>query len=84
MVLKRIGIIKDIAETYGESAIVEIFDAIKAGILPSNAVDPVDAVLSVIDEPVDYFLEESLANHHIVVLGNYVQEFSEFFEFVKH
>ena len=35
------------------------------------------------DEPVDYFLEESLANHHIVVLGNYVQEFSEFFEFVN-
>ncbi len=35
----------------------------------------------VMDEPVDYFLEESLANHHIVVLGNYVQEFSEFFEF---
>jgi len=36
------------------------------------------------DEPVEYFLEESLANHHIVVLGDYVQEFSEFFEFVKH
>ena len=36
------------------------------------------------DEPVDYFLEESLANHHIVILGNYVQEFSEFFEFSKH
>ena len=36
------------------------------------------------DEPVEYFLEESLANHHIVVLGDYVQEFSEFFEFAKH
>lgn len=57
-------IIKDIAETYGNAAIVEIFKAIKAGTLPSNATDPVDAVLSVISEPVDYFLHR--------VLGDYV------------
>ena len=36
------------------------------------------------DEPVDYFLEESLANHHIVVLGDLQQEFIEFFEYIKH
>ena len=57
-------IIKDIAETYGEGAIVNIFNAIKAGTLPSDAVDPVDAVLSVIGEPVDYFWHR--------VLGDYV------------
>ena len=36
------------------------------------------------DEPVDYFLEESLANHHIVVLGDLQHEFEEFFEFMKN
>ncbi|MBE0526593.1 MAG: hypothetical protein IH631_06590 [Candidatus Thorarchaeota archaeon] len=36
------------------------------------------------DEPVDYFLEESLANHHIVVLGDLQHEFEGFFEFIKH
>ena len=57
-------IIKDIAEIYGDRAIVKIFEAIKAGTLPSNATDPVDAVLSVIDEPVEYFWHR--------VLGDYV------------
>jgi L-fucose isomerase-like protein len=36
------------------------------------------------DEPVDYFLEESLANHHIIVPGDLQHEFEEFFEFVKN
>ncbi|TFG31600.1 hypothetical protein EU527_12065 [Candidatus Thorarchaeota archaeon] len=36
-----------------------------------------------LEEPVDYFLEESLANHHIVILGDFVQEFIEFFEFMN-
>jgi len=36
------------------------------------------------DEPVDYFLEESLANHHIVVLGDLQEEFVGLFEFVKN
>ncbi len=36
------------------------------------------------DEPVDYFLEESLANHHIVVLGDLQEEFVGFFEFMKN
>ncbi len=36
------------------------------------------------EEPVDYFLEESLANHHIVILGDLVQEFVGFFEFMKN
>jgi L-fucose isomerase-like protein len=35
------------------------------------------------DEPVDYFLEESLANHHIIILGDHVQEIEEFFEFLE-
>jgi len=35
------------------------------------------------DEPVDYFLEESLANHHIVIPGDHVQEITEFFDFVN-
>ncbi len=34
------------------------------------------------DEPVDYFLEESLANHHIIILGDHVQGIAEFFEFL--
>ncbi|MFW9844850.1 MAG: hypothetical protein ACFFEV_09760 [Candidatus Thorarchaeota archaeon] len=33
------------------------------------------------DEPVDYFLEESLANHHSIVLGDFQHEFEGFFEF---
>lgn len=36
------------------------------------------------DEPVDYFLEESLANHHIVVLGDLRHEFANFFEFMNN
>jgi L-fucose isomerase-like protein len=32
---------------------------------------------------VDYFLEESLANHHIIILGDHVQEIVEFFDFVS-
>ncbi|MHA1136665.1 MAG: hypothetical protein ACTSSE_09275 [Candidatus Thorarchaeota archaeon] len=35
------------------------------------------------EEPVDYFLEESLANHHIIVLGDLQHEFEGFFEYVK-
>jgi L-fucose isomerase-like protein len=36
------------------------------------------------DEPVDYFLEGSLANHHIVVLGELQNEFEGFFEYINH
>jgi len=35
------------------------------------------------EESVEYFLEESLANHHIVILGDYVEKFMEFFEFMN-
>ena len=35
------------------------------------------------DEPVDYFLEDSLANHHIVVLGDLQHEFIGFLEYIK-
>jgi L-fucose isomerase-like protein len=34
-----------------------------------------------LDEPVDYFLNRSLANHHVLVLGDYSQIFRRFFEF---
>jgi L-fucose isomerase-like protein len=37
----------------------------------------------VMDESVEYFLEESLANHHIIILGDHVQEIIGFFEFRK-
>ena len=37
----------------------------------------------VMDESVDYFLEESLANHHIIIPGDHVQEIIEFFDFVN-
>jgi len=35
------------------------------------------------DESVDYFLEESLANHHIIIPGDHVQEIIEFFDFIN-
>ncbi|MFX0117482.1 MAG: fucose isomerase, partial [Candidatus Hodarchaeota archaeon] len=35
----------------------------------------------VLDKPVNYFLENSIANHHCVVLGDYVEEIQEFFRF---
>ncbi|TFF91584.1 fucose isomerase [Candidatus Thorarchaeota archaeon] len=37
----------------------------------------------VMDEPVSYFLEGSLANHHIVVLGDHTKEISSFMDFVE-
>ena len=61
-------IIKDIAERYGDDAIVKIFEKIKAGILPSNAVDPVDAVFSILTEPVGNFWHGVLGAY---VLGHY-------------
>ncbi len=35
------------------------------------------------DEPVEYFLEESLGNHHIIVLGDHAETFRNFFSFVS-
>jgi L-fucose isomerase-like protein len=35
------------------------------------------------DEPVDYFLDESLANHHILVLGDFQEDFIGFFEYIR-
>ncbi|MFQ5832059.1 MAG: hypothetical protein ACE5H4_05120 [Candidatus Thorarchaeota archaeon] len=35
------------------------------------------------DEPVDYFLEEPLGNHHIIVLGDNAESFRNFFSFVS-
>lgn len=61
-------IFKDIVEVYGESAIVKIFEKVKSGILPSNATDPVDAVLSILNESVGNFWHGILGAY---VLGHY-------------
>ncbi len=37
-----------------------------------------------LEESVTYFLEESLANHHIIVLGDFVDKFKDFFSFAIH
>ncbi|MHA2133863.1 MAG: hypothetical protein ACXAEN_09380 [Candidatus Thorarchaeota archaeon] len=34
-----------------------------------------------LDEPVSYFLNSSLANHHVVVLGDYAEKFKRFLTF---
>jgi L-fucose isomerase-like protein len=36
----------------------------------------------VLDAPVSYFLETSLANHHILILGDHTEEISAFMDFV--
>ena len=61
-------LIKGITEEYGDGSILKIFEIIKNGILPNNAVDPVDAVLLVINEPVEYFWHRVLGSY---VLGYY-------------
>jgi L-fucose isomerase-like protein len=38
----------------------------------------------VMDEPVSYFLDASLANHHVVVLGDHTQEIGGFMSFVDN
>ena len=68
-------IIKEIADKYGDSTIVKIFEKIKSGTLPNNAVDPVDAVLSVIDEPVSTFWHRVLGDY---VLGHYYNNLVNF------
>ncbi|MFX1513334.1 MAG: hypothetical protein ACFFCQ_12170 [Promethearchaeota archaeon] len=35
-----------------------------------------------IDKPVNYFLEKSLANHHIVILGDHTEIIQQFLEFI--
>lgn len=61
-------IIKEIAEKYGDGAIIDIHKKIKSGILPGSPVDPLDAVFSVINEPVkDFFFRVCslyLAGHY--------------------
>lgn len=61
-------IIKGIVERYGDGAVVKIFEKVKDGILPSNATDPVDAVLSVLDESVGNFWHGVLGSF---ILGKY-------------
>lgn len=63
-------IFKDIADRYGTGEIVKIFQNIKDGILPNNAVDPVEAVKSVVEkwEPLEDFWHGVLSEY---ILGNY-------------
>ena len=61
-------IFKGVTERYGDGAMVKIFEKIESGILPSNPVDPVEAVLSVITEPIGNFWHGVLGSY---VLGNY-------------
>ncbi len=37
----------------------------------------------VLEAPVEYFLDASLANHHIVILGNHTEEIASFMEFAE-
>lgn len=37
-----------------------------------------------LDKPVDYFLKHSMANHHIMALGDYTKEIEMFFELLKN
>ena len=63
-------IFKDIADRYGISEIVKIFDKIKEGTLPNNVVDPVEAVKSIVEwwEPLENFWHGVLSSY---VLGDY-------------
>jgi hypothetical protein len=61
-------IFKDIEETQGVDKIIEMYETIKNAGLPSQAVDPVDAVLSILNEPVETFWHGVLGSY---VLGHY-------------
>jgi len=61
-------IIKALEDRYGETVVVKLFEKIKSGILPNNPVDPVDAILSVLNEPVSTFWHGVLSSY---VLGQY-------------
>jgi len=39
-------------------------------------------IRATLSEPVKYFLDESLANHHVVIRGNHQQKLLEFFKFI--
>jgi len=59
---------KDIEETYGVDKIIQMFKLIEDGTLPSSAVDPVDAVLAVINDPVEVFWHGVVGSY---LLGHY-------------
>ncbi|MCD6332795.1 MAG: hypothetical protein J7L89_05940 [Bacteroidales bacterium] len=64
-------VIKDIAGHYGNQAIVKIHEAVRDGTLPMNATDPLDAIFSVINEPVAVFHHAVLGDY---LLGKYYQK----------
>ena len=45
----------DLVDKYGDGFIVDVFEEIQKGTLPHNPVDPVDAVIRVLEEPVSQF-----------------------------
>ena len=61
------ALFKTIAEAYGDAAIVSIIENIRDGRVPSTAVDPVDAVLSALTDPVERFWHQVLGDY---IMGN--------------
>lgn len=60
--------IKDISQIEGDKAILGIFEKIKNGTLPNNAVNPIDAIQSVLIRPLDKFVYGVMVDY---TLGNY-------------
>ncbi|MGY5875380.1 MAG: fucose isomerase, partial [Candidatus Thorarchaeota archaeon] len=57
---------------------------ISGGIIVENNVDECGCRTQIrvrLDEPVKYFLDESLANHHVILMGNYSKILEDFFSF---
>ncbi len=58
---------------------------VSGGIIVENNVDECGCRTQIrvrLDEPVRYFLDESLANHHVILMGNYSKILEDFFSFV--
>jgi len=63
-------IFKEISQKYGDNTIVQIFERIKNGALPGNAIDPVNSIKSVIEqrEPLSDFWHRTLTKY---ISGDY-------------
>ncbi|MBT3241869.1 MAG: hypothetical protein HN352_01890 [Bacteroidetes bacterium] len=61
-------LIKDLVEDYGEPVVWRIFNSIKEGRIPEATVDPVDAFLDELEEPLDQYWHRLLADY---VSGHY-------------
>lgn len=61
-------LIKNMAARFGDAAVLNIVERIRAGNVPASAVDPVDAILPEISEPVGQFWHNTLGNY---ILGTF-------------